>query len=150
MTNQATMASTETPDGAKRMSGDDLRKRGLALADECASLRGRLRTLTEQRQRARQRLSESLSAFMRGVGPRVTPEANARNFIRASQQERADRAAGRSSPPAPIVPGPSYEDRSRAWQGDSDTFARKQHRNGGNSRGAYPRSMLGHKLPSSR
>lgn len=83
--------------------------------------------------------------------PKVTATDLARDFSRTEQTKRAAQANGEPMRgPAPIVPGPSALDRSRATHayesGDGRSFVQKQMRHG-QRRGAYDSRYFGATLP---
>lgn len=137
-------ASREQAEPAPTISRDEalenLRQAHIALANARAAVL----TLTNKRQAARTALSEAISCWQSGL-PRVTREQAVRDAIATHQMTRAERAA---PPPS----GPSYWDRVKSYGagGDGNEWARKQHVNGGNMRGAFPRQALGRrvKVPS--
>jgi hypothetical protein len=128
---------------------ETLRQRARNLEQSAATLRADLYKLTNDRQAARGALAQAIADFTHGVGPKLSHADLVRQHIAASQAEKQARADGLGSAPDEVIPGKSYLDRQQSWRGDSETFARKQHKTG-HSRGAYPASMRGARLPSQR
>jgi hypothetical protein len=115
------------------------------LDQRAADLRIEIRTLTDDRMRARGVLGQCIADFQNGLGPKLTPQDLIRQHLAASVAERQrKRDIGDPNPQADNC-GPSFLDRQSQRYGDGETFARKQHRTG-HSRGAYPSSMRGAKV----
>lgn len=143
--------ATETADGSEPDADDPeaLRQRVRDLAQSAATLRANVYTLTNDRRTARGVLAQAIADFNHGIGPKLSHADLVRQHIAASQAEKQARADGLGSTPDEVIPGKSYLDRQQSWRGDAETFARKQHKTG-HSRGAYPASMRGARLPSQR
>jgi hypothetical protein len=95
---------------------------------------------------ARMALAEAVRVYQEG-GPRQSHEDLARDFIRASNAERAARVAGEPwamKPEQRTRNGAAFVDVERAYSqgGDASTFARRMNRTG-NRRGAYPKQSFG-------
>jgi hypothetical protein len=144
-----TMAATEATDTATRIDdGEALRKRGRDLADQCANLRGKLRTLTERRGTPREALARAVSAFMSGVGPRVSDAQLRRDYLASAQKEREAAKNAPAYEPPPVAN--SFIDRVAQGTGDASTFVRKQLRTGHRRDAARFVGLRGAKLPSNR
>jgi hypothetical protein len=95
---------------------------------------------------ARGELAKAVREYQEG-GPRQTHESLARDFIAASNAERAARVAGEPwalKPERRVRGVAAYVDVERAYSqgGDANTFARRHNRTG-NRRGAYGKQSLG-------
>lgn len=139
---------TATPDTAAPVepvadTRESIAARKLELERRAADLRGVLNTLTVERANARARFADCLREYLGGL-PKISPEQNARDYIAASVQDRAERHV----PNAPIF-GPSTLDRQLGYAagGNADDHARKQMRGAGHRRGAFPSSMRGATIP---
>lgn len=145
----ATGEATDTAEADESENPDALRQRIRDLGQHAADLRVTLQTLTSERQAARGALAQAIADFTRGIGPRRTRADLVREHIRQSQLEKARRAEAGYPEPQASTAGPSFLDRQSQRFGDGETFCRKQVRVG-HSRGSYPSSMRGAKIPSAR
>ena len=95
---------------------------------------------------ARTALAKAVRVYQEGA-PRQSHEDLARDFIRASNAERAARVAGEPwamKPEQRTRNGAAFVDVERAYSqgGDASAFARRMSRTG-NRRGAYPKQSFG-------
>jgi hypothetical protein len=143
--------ATDTADGDEPDDRDPetLHQRVRDLEQSSATLRADVYRLTNDRQAARGALAQAIADFNHGIGPKLSHADLVRQHIAASQAEKQARADGLGSASDEVIPGKSYLDRQASWRGDAETFARKQLKTG-HSRGAYPASMRGARLPSQR
>jgi hypothetical protein len=109
----------------------------------------RFRKALEAQRVARGRVSQAIIRWQTTVGGTPNHTALAKAHIASEQERKRQIAEGRAHPAQRSRPGKSYIDRVRFYQGrgDANDFLRKQMRRGA-SRGAYPSSMRGQKLPS--
>jgi len=144
------MAAEEATDrGEIDDNPDAIREKVRELDQRAADLRIEIRQHTDAVLTARGTLGQCINDFQHGIGPKLTQQDLIREHLAASVAERQRKADGLDPEPQADVPGPSYLDRQQARYGNSETFARKQIRVG-HSRGAYPSSMRGARLPSQR
>jgi len=134
-------------------SPDAIRAKIRELDNRAAELRVAIRRHTDERSAARGLLAQCANDFQNGLGPKITPESNARDYLAASLAERAAHARGDDLPPVP-EPGRSVVDRQAMYSGnasgDASDHVRGQFRNGGFRRGSYPSHAKGRRLPSQR
>lgn len=147
----AELNATEAADSGE-IDADDpdaIRAKVRELDQRAADLRISIRQHTDAVLNARGVLGQAINDFQRGCGSKRTQQDLIREHLAASLAERQRKADGLDPEPEAEVAGPSYLDRQSARFGDASTFARKQMRVG-HSRGAYPASMRGARLPSNR
>jgi len=134
-------------------SPDAIRAKVRELDQRAADLRIEIRQHTDERQNARGLLAQCAADFQNGLGPKITAESNARDYLAASLAERAAHARGDDLPPVP-EPGRSVVDRQAMYSGnaagDASDHVRGQFRNGGFRRGSFPSHNKGRRLPSQR
>jgi len=140
-----TRASEDNPDA--------IRVKVRELDQRAADLRIEIRVATDERQKMRGMLAQCAADFQNGLGPKITAESNARDYLAASLAERAAHARGDNLPPVP-EPGRSVVDRQAMYSGnaagDASDHVRGQFRNGGFRRGSFPSHNKGRRLPSQR
>lgn len=131
-----------TPEPPKKLSAVDreqllerLRLTNILIADA----RANVITLTNLRNRAREKMANAITAWTIGL-PKMTHVEAMREVVKTGQMVRAQGGS-----PARSKPGPSAYDRERFYSGpaygDARDYVRKLQRRGGNRRGAYPLSM---------
>lgn len=146
MNAEAILNATETADNAAPKNPDALRQHVIDCAQRASDLRSKLAGLVTERTKLRGQLAEAIGAWS-GLD-RVTPEANARAYIKHEIAERARLAVHGPDAATQPTPGRSAVDRAAVYSsgGDADTFAKKQHRTGFR-RGSFPGAMKGARIP---
>jgi hypothetical protein len=119
--------------------------RSLELDQACATIRVKIEVLLTQRAKARAVLAAAIGSWTSGL-PAVSAESVTREFLAASVAERQQaKESGRSVHPSGAF-GRSKLDRSAAYARSGDPAERRLQV--GHSRGAYPASARGRKVPS--
>src|SRR5258708_2876188 len=112
-------------------NAETLRARARQLDQEAANLRSKLQGGLIARGRARATLAKAIQMYQSEVRP-VTDLENRREFLKASNAERAAQAEGRGGTDADYTrPGNSFIDRAAMGKGDASTFVRKGLKHGG-------------------
>jgi hypothetical protein len=99
-------------------SPDAIRAKVRDLDQRAADLRIEIHMHTDERTAARGLLAQCAADFENGLGPKVTPESNTRDYLAASLAERAAHARGDNLPPVP-EPGRSVVDRQAMYSGNA-------------------------------
>lgn len=139
----------ETASNAAPKNPEALRQAVIDAEQRCATLRAKLAALVTERGRARAMLATTIGQWS-GLD-RMTPEANARQYIAHELRERARIAVHGPDAAKQSRPADSAIDRACVFStgGSADDHARR-HMKSGFRRSSYPASMRGAKLPSSR
>jgi hypothetical protein len=155
----ASAAEVEVEVEAEVENLDTLRERVIALGQKAAALRSELYVMRNQAVVARGALADSITAFVHGVGRKVSVQDNIRAELKASLETRAAQSRGDGLPPVPQA-GPSTLDRSALYSGSAsglhtaEDHVRGRFVNGGFRRGSFPASAKNAatrlKLPSAQ